>query len=91
MMPFMAFHAHSALALSLIALVAGCFLLSKAAAGECFYKTTCKILGGLVIVVSLLSSLCIGYLSIKQCCNRSAHQMEKWQHPPVNMTPGETK
>lgn len=88
MMPFMTFHAHSALALSLIALVAGCFLLSKACAGECFCKTTGKIIGSLVILVSLLSSLCIGYLTVKQCCKRGGHgnQMNKWEHPPMDMS-----
>lgn len=86
MMPFMTFHAHSALALSLIALVAGCLLLSKACAGECFSKTTGKILGGLVILISLGSAACIGYLAIKQCCNRSTHQMNKWEHPPMDMS-----
>lgn len=95
---FMTFHTHMALALQLIALVAGLFLVSKACAGEFFCKKTGKILGGFVVIVSLLSTVCILYLSINTCYqkNRHMHQMgpmmEKgaWQHPPVDM-PAEEK
>lgn len=75
MMPSMmnnmaAFHVHAVIALNLIALVSGTLLLNKACQEGFFCKKTGKTLGGLVVVVSILSLLCIGYLSIKKCCHR---------------------
>lgn len=75
MMPSMmnnmvAFHVHAVVALNLIALVSGTLLLNKACQEGFFCKKTGKTLGGLVVVVSILSLLCIGYLSIKKCCHR---------------------
>ena len=74
MMPMMnspiQFHAHIAVALNLIALVSGTLLLNKASQEGFFCKKTGKTLGGLVVVVSLLSLLCIGYLSLKKCCHQ---------------------
>lgn len=94
------FHAHAAVALNLIALVSGTLLLNKACQEGFFCKKTGKVLGGLVVVVSLLSLLCIGYLSLKRCCHRgdtemgmgiggSGMEMPKgWQHPSIDNMPG---
>ena len=97
------FHAHMAAALNLIALVSGALLLNKACQEGFFCKKTGKVLGGLVVVVSLLSLLCIGYLSLKRCCHLgddrddremgmslggSGMEMPKgWHHPPIDNMP----
>jgi hypothetical protein len=84
MMPSMmnnmaAFHVHAVVALNLIARVSGVLLLNKACQEGFFCKKTGKTLGGLVVVVSILSLLCIGYLSLKRCCHlgeeRGAREM----------------
>ncbi|MDO8644305.1 MAG: hypothetical protein Q7S00_04980 [bacterium] len=78
---FMSFQAHSAFALTLLSLVAGFWLLSKAKAGECACNKTGKIFGGLVILLSLLSLLCLSYMMVKNCCQKPMPQ--GWRHPPI--------
>lgn len=80
------FHAHTALALQLLSLVAGCFLLAKAAKGEFPYPKLGKLLGGLVVIVSLLSALCIAFLSIQNYSHQREARLEEkmWQHPPID-------
>lgn len=82
-MPFFSpFIAHIALSLELIALVAGVILLSKAAKDELFCKTTGKIIGGFVVVVSLLSVVCTAYLTIRRCCDRDEMKSMRMMHHP---------
>ena len=65
------FHAQTSLAVQLIALVAGLFLLNKACSAGFFCKKTGKFFGGLVVILSLLLITCTLYLSIGQCCRYS--------------------
>ncbi len=89
-MPFFSpFIVHITLSLELIALVAGVILLSKAAKDELFCKTTGKILGGFVVVASLLSIICTAYLSIRRCCDRDQMkpmmQQMMMHHPQMDL------
>lgn len=82
-----AFHAHIALALQLIALVAGCILLAKACASDFPCKKSGKIFGGFVIIVALLSTICILYISISGCLNKNPmFKSMKWHHPPIEQS-----
>lgn len=85
--PPQAFQAHAALALQLIALVSGVLLINKAFGADFFCKKTGKIIGGIVVLVSILSVICIGFLSIKRCCRNERGMMPSmpshWQHPPM--------
>ena len=81
----MIFHTHAAVAINLIALVAGVFLFNKACATDFFCQKTGKIVGGLVAVIALLSLLCIGYLSLKNCCHKDDKMPGMWHHPAFEM------
>lgn len=79
--------AHAAIALNLIALVSGLLLLNKACGTEFFCKKTGKFFGGLVVIVSLLSILCLGYLCYQKSCARPGTGSGMWQHPPMGEAP----
>ena len=77
------FQPHMALALAMIALVSGVLLFNKAATqADFFCKKTGKTVGGLVMVLSVLSILCTLYLT---CRNYRAGRgmMQHWSHPAM--------
>ena len=81
---FMPFHTHMALALQFIALVSGVLLLNKASAEGFFCKKTGKIIGGFVVIATILSIVCTLYLSIRACCHRN--DTAEWHHPQMGMS-----
>lgn len=86
---YLAFNAHIALALALIALVAGCFIFTKACAEGYCCKALAKIVGVIVMILAILSTICILYLSIQRCCKEKPPIMPpSWHHPPTEQ-PGE--
>ena len=82
-MHMMTFQSHSSLALQMIALVSGLLLFNKAATTEFFCKKTGKVLGGLVVVVSLLLMICTFTLTIRGWCNQKG--CPTWHHPQTEM------
>ncbi|MBI2343761.1 MAG: hypothetical protein HYV02_05475 [Deltaproteobacteria bacterium] len=69
------FHAHSALALSLLALIAGAVLCGKSCTEQSGCQKMGKILGGFVMLLSLFSTICILYLSIMACYQKNGGAM----------------
>lgn len=87
------FVSHIALALTLIAAVAGCFLLSKSCSEGAVCKKTGTVVGILVLILTLLSTVCIIYHTATRCdkgCykkQKALHHslpMEGWKHPPID-------
>ncbi len=84
------FQVHSALALTLLALAAGVVLMGKSCSGDSCCNKFSKVAGGFIVVVSLLSAICILYLSTRSCPFSSCKfgsNCERgnigWQHPPI--------
>lgn len=79
------FYSHMAVALQLLALVAGVYLLSRACSPDFACQKLGKIVGGFVVIVSILSMLCVGYLSYRRySMEKQMMRMPKmWQHPPL--------
>ena len=64
------FDAHIAVFVGLLSLTAGYWLLHQAAADTCCPKWFVKFLGALIMLVSFLGLLCIGYMTIQKTCKR---------------------
>ena len=61
----MIFKAHTAFALGLIALVAGTYLLARAGKEDMCCKAFAKIIGTVVVILSILSVLCTAFYSFR--------------------------
>jgi hypothetical protein len=61
----MIFSANLALALGLIALVCGTYLLARAGGEEMCCKGFAKVVGTVVVILSILSILCTGFYSFR--------------------------
>lgn len=61
----MVFKANLALAVGLIALVSGTYLLARAGKEEMCCKAFAKIIGTIVVILSILSLLCTGLYSFR--------------------------
>ena len=61
----MIFNAHTAFALGLIALVAGTYLLARGGKEDMCCKAFAKIIGTVVVILSILCVLCTGFYSFR--------------------------
>ncbi len=98
--PPQSFQPHIALALQLIALVSGILLINKASTPDFFCKKTGKIVGGFVAIVSILTIICIGYLTFQRYreskvmpprmmpSTMPSTMPSGWQHPPIDAPMG---
>lgn len=86
-MSFGLFQPHMALALEMIALVSGVLLVNKAASqADFFCKKTGKIVGGAVMLLSILSILCTLYLTYRNY-QTGKGMMQHWTHPAMGNMP----
>ena len=94
---------HIAIALLLLSLSAGTFLTMWLSQQNVFCQKSTKVIGALVMILSVLGLLCIGYTSLRRATCRSCHEggsMNKkmrgempFNHPPFpgQMGPGMDK
>ena len=89
-MSFGLYQPHIALALEMIALVSGVLLVNKAVSqADFFCKKTGKIVGGAVMLLSILSVLCTLYLTYRnyQAGAGMKGMGQHWTHPPMGDMP----
>lgn len=82
---------HIAIALTLIALAAGCWVMSwgQAPGATEGCKKKANIFGGIIVVISSLSLICLLYMTIASCCGQKGGFWKRGCHYSAPLDSGD--